>query len=77
MAELGFAMSISVLLLLIVFIAVAAWLLPKLWRLLKQVFERIRCFIQGEDYTHPAAASDDTPTTLDVEAIRNGLPKQS
>ena len=53
--------------LLAVFIGLAIWLLPKLWRLIKRLFLRIRSWLSGKSYSPPE--DDEAPTVLDLDTL--------
>lgn len=55
------------LILLAVFIGLAIWLLPKLWRLIKRLFLRIRSWLSGKSYSPPE--DDEAPTVLDLDSL--------
>ena len=55
------------LILLAVFIGLAIWLLPKLWRLIKRLFLRIRSWLSGKSYSPPE--DDEAPTVLNLDTL--------
>jgi len=42
-------------------------LLPKLWRLIKRLFLRIRSWLSGKSYSPPE--DDEAPTVLDLDTL--------
>lgn len=67
---LAFNHPILFLILLIAFLLVALWAIPKLWRLIKQLFKRIRCWLKGKKY-NPETISEggETPVALNLEEL--------
>lgn len=61
------------LLMLALFLALAVWLLPKLWRFIKILLVKIRDFLGGT--RTDASEPDNSKTTLDTDAIRQSLPE--
>jgi hypothetical protein len=55
---------------LALFLAFAIWAIPKLWKLIKEIFMRIRCWMKGETYSKPEV--EELPVELDLTQ----LPKQ-
>ena len=53
---------------LVVFVGLAIWLLPKMWRLILQLFERLKNFLSGNRET-PQDNSIEPPTTLDPNLL--------
>ena len=53
--------------LLVVFVGLSIWLLPKLWRLIKRLFLRIRSWLSGKAYS--PLDDDEAPTVLDLETL--------
>ncbi len=61
--------------LLVVFIGLSIWLLPKLWRLIKRLFLRIRSWLSGQRYS-PEDTEDEPAIVLDSTALDlDALPK--
>lgn len=60
---------------LVLFLLFAIWAIPKLWRLIKQIFERIRCWMKGEKYVNPdlreteQSTTAEQPVMLDLDAL--------
>ena len=58
---------------LVAFVLFAMWAIPKLWQLIKQIFERVRCWMKGEEYVAPGARVDEgEPVVLDLGVLPEG-----
>ena len=55
--------------LLVAFIGLSIWLLPKLWRLIKRLFLRIQSWISGRRYSPPEDCENEPATALDLNAL--------
>ena len=55
--------------LLLMFIGLSIWLLPKLWRLIQRLFLRIRCWLSGRRYSPPPENDHEPPTVLDLDTL--------
>ena len=58
---------VLLLVLLVVFVGLSIWLLPKLWRLIKRLFLRIRSWLSGKSYSPPE--DDVAPTVLNLDSL--------
>ena len=55
--------------LVLLFVGLSIWLLPKLWRLIKRLFLRIRSWLSGRRYSDAEDGDNEPATTLDLNAL--------
>ncbi len=53
------------LVLLVLIIGLTIWMLPKLWKLIRQLFHRIRCWFNGETYN----SESEEPIVLELDSM--------